>query len=228
MVETQLQTTDQLAAVHGVKVLVYGPSGVGKTRLVATAPKPLLISAESGLLSLREFKIPVWPVATLEQLTSAYNWISKSAEAKQFATVCIDSITEIGEVCLANAKARFKDPRRAYGDLIDRMILILKAFRDLPGKHVYMSAKMEHYRDDFTGTVRNQPSMPGTKLGPALPYLFDEVFHMGIAKDNQGKDYRYLRTALDFQYEAGDRSGTLDPFEPPNLTHIFNKILGDT
>ncbi len=224
----QLQTTNQLAIVHGVKVLVYGPSGVGKTRLVATTPTPLLISAESGLLSLRGFEIPVWPVTSIDDLTNAYRWISTSTDAQQFQTICIDSITEIGEVCLATAKARFKDPRQAYGDLIERMTLILKSFRDLPGKHVYMSAKMEHYKDDFTGTIRNQPAMPGKVLGPALPYMFDEVFHMGIAKDNEGKDYRYLRTALDFQYEAGDRSGALDQFEPPDLNHIFNKILGDT
>lgn len=222
-----LQTTNQIALAHGVKCIVYGPSGVGKTRLVATAPSPLLISAESGLLSLRGFEIPVYPVTSLETLTAAYNWLAQSAEAKQYLTICVDSITEIAEVCLSDAKTRFKDPRSAYGDLIDRMTLILKSFRDLPNKHVYMSAKLERYVDGVNGSIFHQPMMPGKQLGPALPYLFDEVFHMGIAKDAEGKDYRYLRTALDFQYEAGDRSGKLDPFEKPDLTYIFNKIAGE-
>lgn len=222
-----LHSSGDLAALHGIKTLVYGGAGVGKTRLVATAPAPVLISAESGLLSLRKFNIPVWPVTSLVDLYEAYRWLSQSNEAQQFETICLDSISEIGEVCLVDAKKRNKDPRQAYGELIDSMLLLIKSFRDLPNKHIYISAKMEHFKDDLTGVVRNQPFMPGAKLGPALPYLFDEVFHMGIAKNDQGADYRYLRTAPDYQYDAKDRSGNLATFEPPDLTLIFNKIMGD-
>lgn len=221
-----LQSSRELSALHGIKVLVYGGAGVGKTRLVATAPAPVLISAESGLLSLRQFDIPVWPVQSFADLYAAYNFLTQSTEAKQFATICLDSISEIGEVCLSEAKKRNKDPRQAYGELIDSMLLLVKGFRDLPNKHVYVSAKMEHYKDEVSGVVKNQPHMPGQQLGPALPYIFDEVFHMGIAKDDKGADYRYLRTQPDFQYEAKDRSGALDAFEQPDLTHIFSKIIG--
>ncbi len=223
---SQLQSSRVLSALHGIKTLVYGGAGVGKTRLVATAPAPVLISAESGLLSLRKFDIPVWPISSITDLHAAYNWLTHAVEAKQFHTICLDSISEIGEVCLTDAKKRNKDPRQAYGELIDSMLLLIKGFRDLPNRHVYISAKMEN--PDPDRNTQHQPFMPGTKLGPALPYLFDEVFHMGIAKDDDGKDYRYLRTQPDFQYEAKDRSGNLDTFEPPDLTHIFNKILGDT
>jgi hypothetical protein len=68
--------------------------------------------------------------------------------------------------------------------------------------------------------------MPGQKLGPQLPYLFDEVFHMGVASDPQGKKYRYLQTEADLQHDAKDRSGLLDAYEAPDLTAIFNKIRG--
>jgi len=222
----QPQNTRQLAVSHGVKVLVYGPAGVGKTTLMATAPAPLLISAEAGLLSLRNVDMPVFTIKNLDELYAVYNWITKSKEAQQFQTIGLDSISEIGEVCLSTAKGQTRDPRQAYGELIDRMMLLMRAFRDLPNRHVYFSAKMEHYKDEVTGAVKYQPSMPGKQLGPAMPYMFDEVFHMGVGKDDQGKEYRYLRTALDHQYDAKDRSGALDPFEPPDLTHIFNKIQG--
>lgn len=225
MHNVRLYSSSQLAAHHGIKIMVYGGAGVGKTRLVPTAPAPLLISAESGLLSLRNYNLPVAPVTDLDSLMHIYQWITQSAEAKQFHTICLDSISEIGEVCLSAAKRMYKDPRQAYGDLIDRMMLLLRSFRDLPNKHVYFSAKMERLQDDV-GMSKYQPSMPGAKLGPALPYLFDEVFHMGITKDQNGKEYRYLRTQPDHQYDAKDRSGNLDPFEPPDLTHIFTKISG--
>jgi ABC-type transporter Mla maintaining outer membrane lipid asymmetry ATPase subunit MlaF len=40
--------------MSGVKNLIYGGAGAGKTVLMATAPMPVLISAESGALSLRQ------------------------------------------------------------------------------------------------------------------------------------------------------------------------------
>ena len=76
-----------------------------------------------------------------------------------------------------------------------------------------------------TGIVLNGPSMPGTKLGPALPYHFDEVFHLDIGRDQATqKDYRFLRTQPDFQNDAKDRSGKLDAIEYPDLGNIIRKI----
>lgn len=219
-------TTDQAAQLHGVKMLIYGTSGVGKTALCATAPQPIILSAEAGLLSLRRFQIPVIEIRTVDDLTEAHRWCQQAAEARQFSTVCIDSITEIGEVVLANAKRQVKDPRQAYGELIEKMMTTIKAFRDLQGKHVYMAAKAEPVKDEMTGVVRYMASMPGSKLGPQLPYLFDEVFRLGINKTPQGEQYRFLQTQPDLQYDAKDRSGALDPIEPPDLNHVISKILG--
>ena len=70
--------------------------------------------------------------------------------------------------------------------------------------------------------------MPGSRLGTELPYLFDEVFQLRIGKQSDGKEYRFLRTRPDIQNEAKDRSGALDEMEPPDLNHIFGKILQAT
>lgn len=219
-------TTDQAAQLHGVKLLVYGDSGAGKTYMASTAPAPVILSAEAGLLSLRRFQIPVIEIQTVEDLVQAHLWCQQSAEAGQFQTVYLDSITEIAEVVLANAKKLVKDPRQAYGELIEKMLSTIKAFRDLQGKHVVMTAKMEPFKDTLNGTVTYMASMPGSKLGPQLPYLFDEVFRLGIGVDTQGAKYRFLQTQPDLQYSAKDRSGVLDPVEPPDLNYVFNKILG--
>jgi hypothetical protein len=219
-------TTGEAGKIHGVKMLVYGLSGAGKTMLCATAPSPLIISAEAGLLSLRKFDIPVIEIKTVDDLTEAHRWCQQAKEAGQFQTICIDSITEIGEVVLANAKRQVKDPRQAYGELIEKMMTTIKAFRDLSGKHVYMAAKMEPVKDEMTGIVRYMSSMPGSKLGPQLPYLFDEVFRLGINKTPDGAEYRFLQTQPDLQYDAKDRSGALDNIEPPDLNHVITKILG--
>lgn len=220
-----ITTTDQASAAHGVKVLVYSESGMGKTTLCATAPDPVIISAEAGLLSLRKFKIPVIQISSIENLIEAYNWCVGSQEAAQFRTICLDSLSEIGEVVLTNAKRQVKDPRQAYGELIDKMTATIRAFRDLPGRNIYMAAKQEPMKDELTGVIRYGPSMPGQKLGPQLPYFFDEVFALRINRTPGGESYRYLQTQPDLQYVAKDRSGSLDAIEQPNLNVVFSKII---
>jgi len=219
-------TTDKAAQLNGVKVLVYGGAGTGKTVLTRTAPTRALISAEGGELSLRSIAMPMAKVANVDDLRDIYAWCERSNEAKQFQTICIDSLSEIAEVVLNNAKRQVKDPRQAYGELIEKMETTIRMFRDLPGRNIYMSAKMEPTKDELTGVIKYAPAMPGNKLGPKLPYFFDEVFRLGINKTTQGESYRFLQTQPDLQYEAKDRSGALAPVEQPHLTHIFNKILG--
>lgn len=234
-------TTSQASANSGIKALVYGPAGMGKTMLCATLPAPVIISAESGLLSLRPqniarvfgenaqgicYDIPVIEVKTVQNLTEAYNWFTTSPQAANFQSIAIDSLSEIAEVVLNNAKRQVKDPRQAYGELLEKMETLIRLFRDLPNKNVVMMAKMESYKEELTGIVKYGPSMPGSKLGQKLPYFFDEVFRLGVNKDAQGMAYRFLQTQPDLQFEAKDRSGSLDPVEFPNLTYVLNKIIG--
>lgn len=218
-------TTDQSSLSQGVKCLVYSEAGIGKTTLAATLPSPVILSAESGLLSLRKFKIPVIEIKTVNDLQDAYNWLTTAPDAAQFQSIALDSLTEIAEQVLNNAKRQVKDPRQAYGELIEKMESVIRLFRDLPGKHVYMSAKMEPTKDELTGIVTYGPSMPGAKLGPKLPYFFDFVFRLGVNQTQDGQKYRYLQTQPDIKFTAKDRSGALDAIEMPNLSHIINKVM---
>lgn len=228
----KLTTTKQAAQLNGLKMLVYGASGAGKTRLCATTGAPtVIISAESGLLSLRDSDIPVIEVQTLEDVFEAYQFVSQSQEASHFEWVCLDSISEIAEVVLAREKAvtvngKKVDPRQAYGALTDQMGELLRAFRDLPGKNVYFSAKMEKQKDEQTGSLLYSPSMPGAKLGQAIPFMFDEVLVLRSEKDADGNMARFFQTAGDYNYTAKDRSGALDLYEPADLSVIRQKIVG--
>ena len=64
----KIQFTNKLSAMDGVKVVVYGQSGVGKTSLATTAEAPLILSAEKGLLSVRRFAIPFIDISTYNEL----------------------------------------------------------------------------------------------------------------------------------------------------------------
>jgi hypothetical protein len=238
----QFTSVSQATQVTGVKVLVYGGPGMGKTVLSATlGPGSLMVSAESGLLSLRRnnlermygvgnptinYDMPVIEVHTVEDFRDALEWLRHSHEAKQFHSVGVDSISEIAEVVLNNAKRQVKDPRQAYGELLEKMETTIRGYRDIVGKNVYIAAKMEPQKDELTGIVKYGPSMPGSKLGPKLPYYFDEVFRLGVNKTPQGESYRFLQTQPDIQFDAKDRSGALAAIEPPHLSNCFAKILG--
>ena len=219
----RLTSTKKEAELHGVKCLVYGLAGTGKTTLCSTAPAPLIISNESGLLSLRHVDIPVIAIKSYDDLQEAYNFVNESADAKSFETICLDSISEIAEVVLAHEKGQTKDARAAYGELQVKTLALCRAFRDLAERHVYLTCKQARVQND-QGVFINTPSLPGTKLPQELPYLFDEVLCLRSEKNEEGETVRWLQTQPSLQYIAKDRSGALDEFEKPDLSSIFSKI----
>lgn len=223
----KLTTTAESAKF--IKCLVYGESGIGKTMLSATAPKPIIISAEKGLLSLKEHNIPVILVENHIDLEEAYEFIISDKRSKGFQTVVLDSISDIAEAVLAYFKKNPVDgnthPQAAYGSMADSLMPLIKKFRDIPDKHVYFIAKAKRTKDDYTGVTSWMPSMPGQQLGPALPYLFDFVLPMKAGETDKGVKYRYLQTAADIQWLAKDRSGKLSTIEKPDLSSIFRKAL---
>lgn len=219
-----LKSTKGLHA-EGVKILVYGQAGAGKTSLIPSLPNPVIISAEGGLLSIADADLPFIAISTMADLMDAYKWCAESDEASHYASVAVDSISEIAEVVLSAEKAIAKDPRQAYGAMADQMAQMVRAFRDLAGKHVYMTAKLERSNDEL-GRMHYAPSMPGQRSGQALPYQFDVVAALRIERDQDGVTHRGLMTQTDGLWQAKDRSGKLDAWEEPNLAKVIAKIGG--
>lgn len=219
-----LKRTSGLAA-NGVKLLVYGQAGAGKTSLIRTLPNPIILSAEAGLLSLTGTDIPYIEITSMAELQEAYLWASSSDEAAGFDSIALDSISEIGEVVLSSEKKATKDPRAAYGAMQEQMGDLIRAFRDLPGKNVYFSAKLEKSQDEM-GKLLYNPAMPGKALTQGLPYFFDEVLALRVERDADGNAHRALMCDSDGLWLAKDRSGKLDPWEAPDLGAIIAKIGG--
>jgi hypothetical protein len=205
-----------------IKMMVYGDAGVGKTSLIATAPNPIIISSESGLLPLAGHDIPVIKIQSYEDLIEAYNYCISS----DYETICIDSLSDIAETILAVYKSEERDPRKAYGKLADDLLMAIRAFRDIEGKHVYMVSKQARLEDSDTGICAYRPAFPGQQLNSNIPYFFDLLLCLRITKDDDGNTVRYLQTEADISHVCKDRSGKLNTIEEPNLENIFNKIKG--
>lgn len=232
----QIKKLSQAIRPESPKIVVYGESGMGKTTLIASLPgRVLIVSAEAGLLSLSfaasDPRFDVVEINTVEDLIGVHKHLSSSSHGYDW--VAVDSASEIAEVILAAEKKKAPDPRRAdprqaYGAVIERMTAVFRAFRDLQTVGVYFSAKLAKNKDDATGRVTYGISMPGAKLGDAVPYLFDEVFRLvsvdEVDANGAKTPVRCLQTSGDARSVAKDRSGALDPLEPADLGAILAKM----
>jgi len=205
-------------------MVLYGASGAGKTVMGSTAPDPIYISAEKGLLSLAHKDIPYIEIDTLKSLDEAYKYVVKS----EYETIVIDSLSEITQVCLTQftesmikASSTGKiDKRQAYGKNNEEIGNMIRNFRDIDGKNVVFIAKERKHTDDDSGITTFEAYMPGQVLPFDLPYLVDEVFCLQIAKNGE----RFVQTYIDRKRICKDRSGTLANNEKPDLGLIFEKI----
>lgn len=212
-----------------VKVVVYGPAGVGKTSLAKTCPAPLLLSMESGLLSLKGENVTYLDIKSADELEEALEAV-KGPGGEPFKTVILDSISELSHIIRkeeennpANKSDKGKDNGfKVYSSIAARTIDILMKFRDLD-KHVVLIAQERQKTSD--NSISNIiPQLEGHQAGERLPYLFDLVMCMRYADEVTKAGERYLQTCGDNIRVAKDRSGRLDPVEAPDLGAIFAKV----
>jgi hypothetical protein len=221
--------TDTDLVNNGVKCIAYGPSGIGKTRLCATAPRPLVISAENGLLSLKRQHVPYIEVKSLSDFENALAYGTVGPYASNFDTLCVDSLSDIAEVTLAHELANNKDGRKAYGEMQQRIMEIFRNLRDIPRKHVVMVCKMGKFTDQATGWTIYGPLFPGSNLDQNAPYMVDEVFRVDEYYDQAtNTKVPTIHTQRTNTHEGKDRSGALAPIEWGDLSYVFNKIMTAT
>jgi hypothetical protein len=219
-----VQWTSQIEFFH-IFVMVYGRPGTGKTTLAATAPEPFILSAEGGLIVLRKGKpVPYWPIDSKDRLKWALDELLKPAY-DTIKTVVGDSITEIAQNCLRAAKKTNAHGMKAYGEMADEVDEILDLFRKYP-KHVYLSAKEEVYPAE-DGLMKAGPSFPGKQIKSGIGYIPDFVFRMEAHKNPENNQIQHvLRCKPGNSHEAKARVDNLAEYEYPDLTALFNKILG--
>lgn len=220
----QIKKTGDQSIAH-VNFLVYSAAGIGKTVLASTMPKPLILSAESGLLSIKDKNVDFVEIKSLADLKDAYLIASRS----DHESIVLDSLSEIAEIILLDlkgqktSKGNSVDGRAAYGEMQDTLASVIRGFRDLP-KHFLATAKLDRVQDE-NGMLLYSPMMPSKTSSQALPYLFDEVFAIRI-QDLDGVKYRYLQCQPDGIWLAKDRSGKLAEKEKADLTFIIDQIFG--
>lgn len=232
---SQLQPASSLAKQYGVKSTIFGGPGSGKTPLIGTAPRPVMLATESGLLSMRHSNVPVWPGFTAAAIAEFMKWVMGSTEMSNFDTIAIDSMSTLADIILADEESKTKHGLQSYGNMAERVMTIANNLYYMKEKHIVMIAKQttkENGRQTVMGAngvlfepvLQKIPYFPGKKLNTDLPHLFDNVMHMGQAMvPGMPTLQRALRTKEIPEAFARDRLGNLDELEFPDLTKIFAK-----
>jgi len=218
------------------KGLICGLGGSGKTPLALTAPAPFLFVSEPGLTSLSQHRVPYADASTYEKAKDCLKWAASSAEARNVGTIYFDSISALSENILGALRKKHNNDARKYSPETTAQVMeiVLEAL-GLPGKHVMMTSKAVEVKNDIsvigggTSTITTVECFTAVpKLGPALPYHFDNVLYLSRHVDPvTGQEHGWLRCRMnDYAPMCRNRSGKLDVWEPADINHIINKSNG--
>jgi phage nucleotide-binding protein len=229
----KIKNTNDIDA-HYLKALVFSPSGHGKTTLAKTlgSYKTLIISAESGLLSLQGSDIDVIDItrddkdeliedkkSRLLRLAEIYKFLLTD---KKYQCVFIDSLSELSQTMVEALQKEFPDRKDSlvlWGQNVKRMRALIKCFRDLPDKHVFVTCLSEIEKDDI-GKRFTTVDLAG-KISKELAAFFDLVMYLNVNADGK----RTLITQPTDKMVCKDRSGRLLQEEEADLSLIIKKVL---
>ena len=228
----QITQTNQ-AQQLGEKVAIFGGAGSGKTRLLATAPAPIIIAAErNGSRSISDFAIPEIKTNSYAEAWEAIKYLQTPDAQALYATVGVDSISEIAEQHIAAIKPQHKNLMQAYGQLADDMIPLVKAFLDLP-MNVVLLAKVGQHTDNVSGVTKFTPLFPGNAVGELFPHLIDAIWYLGVEQSSaveipgqQPSNQRLLYTGATQRFDCKDRSLMLESvYGVPEMPYGTNSSL---
>lgn len=222
-----------------LNIFIYGESGAGKTTLASTIPvKTLVISAESGLLSIKGKNIDYIDISVddegnlipkenrFDRLGEVFAYLQTEQARNTYQCIFLDSLTEMSQCLIDSLKVKYpnkSDSLKLYGENSDLMLSLIKAFRDIPYYHVVVVALSKLDKDE-TGKRFFSVDVVG-KAADKVVGFFDEVFFLGVVQGENGEKRRILVTDKTDKVTAKDRSSKLLPVEEANLSVIFNKIL---
>lgn len=174
--------------VAGIKMLLYGQSGTGKTTFWATAPGPILcLVCSGGSLpgELRSIDTPEYrKKITARIVDSSVDVVSLLADSDDFATVVLDHVSGLADLTLKEILGYEELPaqkswglasQQQYGQLAGQMKDNLRALLNFPGNVVIVGQERTFNDDAGSDIVQPYVSVAVTPavetwLRPACDY----------------------------------------------------------
>lgn len=226
MDQRNLRPAKEFAQTFGIKAIVYGDAGSGKTPLINTCPRPVLLACEPGLLSMRGSNVPTYLGFDIKSIEDFFLWFFNSVETKNFDTLAIDSTSQMADIYLQGAltgksKSGAKmHGKAAYGEMATETFKHLRTVYYTREKHLYLIAKQTVDESGF-----KKPYWPGQQLNAEVPYLYDEILHLGIHNIPSMGQLKSFQCSGTIDILARDRTGSLSEFEPPDFGLLVKKAM---
>jgi len=194
---------------HKLKALIYGTPKSGKTTFAGTAPNPLFICAENGLLSIAGKEPDYVEVKTLQELKDLYKWLKD--ESPKYDTIVIDSLSEISKIIkdnLTQCGARSMQLRERWV-FSEEMMQAVRQIVALP-YHVVCIVHSKEVLDE-AGIVEFYELAIETKAKNEVTRYFDVIGYSHIDKEGEYK----ISIKGSSKTLCGDRSNTIDKDNTP-------------
>lgn len=225
-----LKAAGEHANNFGVKAIIYGPAGSAKTPILNTAPRPVLLATEAGLIGMKGSTIPTYEAYTSQRVDEFFKWFFQSTETKAFDTLGIDSGSQVADIYLNAAlsgtskQGNKKHGMAAYGEMATNTMEHLRTLFYTKQKHVYMICKEQIADVDYQSLRR--PYFPGQQLPVDVPHLYD--FILRLAKTNvpgmAGEQLAFQCNGT-MNIMARNRTGNLNDFEEPHFGKLVQKVM---
>lgn len=212
--------------------LIYGPKGVGKTTLAASAADvegmaPVVLCAfEDGTSSIGEghSDLPIFRPEDWEQALDFFEEIVN--EDTGIKTVIIDTAAEAQQFIYDWSVKTNADPNgyQKWADVYEQFIKVVKALHRQQ-INVIVLAHDDRVKDQVAQTILVSPYFQGNKSDMELPKVFDIMGRLTI--DGEGQDAeRVLQLVPSGRVVAGNRSeGRLpDHMVDPTMTKLVNAL----
>ena len=230
--------------------IIHGPIKVGKTSLLRTCPKPVLVHsfdpggtdvlkdmiASGEILADTSFERedPFHPKAC-RAWEDSFNYLWQKDFFSHIGTFVIDSMTTWAQVIMYEVirRASLKKKDRTCGDAprkqdwLPQMAFIenyMRKFLSLPC-HCILMGHSDQPTDDEGNPTGDKGIMITGKLRERVPALFSEIYYLRI-KDFK-KETRELLVKPVYGIQVGTRlgnGGKLDKIEPPDIKAIMKKV----
>lgn len=221
MNQNDLKPAKEFAQLFGVKAIIYGPPGVGKTPIINSAPRPVLLATEPGLLSMRNSNVPTWIAPTTAKIDEFFKWFELSSEAKGYDTLAIDSVSQMCDIALNEAKKKKSHGLQQYGDMAEYIYPYLERLYFMPQKHMYLIAK-----EEVTELGVRRPYFPGKVLPVQIPHKYDCVLRVAKSSIPGVGERVAFQCNGTHDVIARNRTGSLADFEPTDFGQLIKKVMG--
>lgn len=167
------------------KILLYGPSGAGKTSFAATFPNPLFLDLEGGLRSTVRIKpvlrYPSNPNRVVSSFKSVHNFYKLVKETKNpdFDTIVVDSLNELQILITKHIVSEFDATRMYedqltysdYGKMGREFINIIRDFISLPYNIIFTAIETPREYED----QQVYPKFVGKMVWPDLQRIIEMI-----------------------------------------------------